>query len=480
MKTIFATLILATLIHLPARADDSSVPAIPAAAVIHNGNGKWELTAGLIRSGLDAAHPNVYQNYTVHKGMLTLANLQHVMVVGCDIGGFGPDYCVLLNNCTDVWVCGNKIHDDNGGGVGSYPTVLVNCHVDGNVFSNVGESIHLDFGSSGQSQGCSVSYNVIPTTTRYTIELQGDSAAGLKVLHNYCGSPGLRGDVSIATQSSPPSDASGQPVPGGVPSAYTKGNEIAYNTIFGGAPSAAQPNGGGGLEIYGAGANVHDNTFVNANAANPGIYWSATGWLPNTPWTITHNTFIGVSNPWSYEGFLPAVNLAPTTSGNRIFATNDPKAPPVPTIAQTLATAGGAMTQPTTRASADQPAVPPFAAVAQVDGVHVSNLPGNAGTLTWTADGNTGVAFANPTLGQTGNVSVPAGATTALITSIPNNWEAVLTFSGLPGTSVIVRANTAQQFPAVSPPNPSTEPAAVLIGHSRDGVTWTVDATVQP
>lgn len=449
---------------------------IPPGAVIHNGNGNTELTAAMVQSGADAAHPNVYENYTVHKGTLSIANAHDVIIVKCDIGGFGPQFAVSLNNDTDVWIAGNKIHDDNGGGVGASPTTLIDCHVDGNVFTNVGECVHLDLGTSGLSHDDSVSYNVMNSNTRYAIEIQGDISGGLKVMHNY------GGGMSIATQSSPVNSAGvvTDPTQGGKPKAYTKGNEIAYNTLLGNLNKPG--NQQGALEVYGAAANIHDNYFGGGWAS--GVYWSATGWFQNTPWYITNNIFVGVRSPWNYEGFLPTVNLAPTVSGNQMFVATDIKAPPIPTIAHTQ---GGVPVQPPT---------PLFKATPTVAGVqfHFTPVTTVAATMTVTATGGTDNPISAPRmtaiLKPDGTVvpaevyvyAIPTGTSDFVATDMPSAWKMYATLSGSSFSSLFTVAAD-QVSPATQPTTvPTTLPSVlpVLIGHSRDGVDWTTDATVQP
>jgi hypothetical protein len=451
LKPIYLALALALIIAALApqvRAQNSvpipNVAIIPSTTTIAlNGNGKTELTAAMIHSGVDAAHPNVYENCTVHAGQLNLSNLANVIITKCDIGGFSAGVGINLSMVTNISISGNTFHD-LGGGIGAPFTFVGGCNFDWNTFNKVGECIHLDFGDGGQSHDDSVSYNVMQNDSRYAIEIQGNSSGGLKVMHNYCGA------ISIATQSSPMDAARKNFIPvsqGGTPKSLDQGNEIAYNTIL---HSLDGPTvGGGALEIYGSGTNIHDNYFSGWGS---GVYWDWTGWVPNTPWYVTNNIFVGVGTPVDAgsEGYGPSsgqyADIKPTLINNPTFAANDPKAPPVPTIAQTLATAV-VTTQP----------VAAFTATGAVNGVQLSGLPTTGGTLTASATGNTGAPLATQPTGWPHTVTIPAGQTTYLDQGVPNDWQVAYSFTGVSGF-VVTNANAVQVFTTV----PTTQPSATL------------------
>ncbi len=405
----------------------SAAPTIPAGAVIHNGNGNSELSAANVTSGADAAHPNVYENYTVNT-QLYVMNLSNVMITRCNVGGFSGNG-IFVNNITNVSIVGNTF-SGLGCGILAYPTNIVGCNFDNNTFTNVGEPIHLDFGNSGVSRNNSVSNNHLTNVERWGIEIQSVSTGGLKVLNNYVAidpnqaAPG--GCLSIATGDGQNTGAAGAP--------KTSGNEIANNICIGSAHTA----GCCAIENYGSGTNIHDN-FVKG-PFSWGVLYAWTGLDGNVPWQMTNNTFVGCSSVVTNEPYgTAAQTIAPTLTNDQSFALNAANAPAVPNWS-----AG------TPTAIAPAPTVTPtFTATPESDGVELA-LPAGGGTLTWTATGNTGNPLSDPTSDETNTTVIPAGTTSYVDTSVPNNWQVYYTFSGATGQSLTVFTNSAQVFSSVS------------------------------
>ncbi len=422
---------------------------------VHDGGGTQLLSSSMVQSGT-ANDPNVYQNYLV-RSELNLTNISNVTITKCDIGGWGSaNNGIFVNTISNVSIVGNTFHNlPSSNGIGANATNIVDCHFDDNTFEGdsssansgtnyVCEPIHLDFGLSGTAQNDTINGNVFQTYRRNAIEIQGVSSGGLQVDHNYIGVP-MKEDSHMAM-----SIATGDNTT--IPGAKTSGNEIAYNTVLGSSSSGT--TSGGAIENYGSGTNIHDNYITQWGS---GIFWNWTGLDGNVSWHETNNTFVGCGTPLAgSEGFgTAAQNIQPTQSGNQIFAGNAANAPAAPSIAQTTDGANTATPTPTPTVA------PTFTATAGSDGVDLT-LPAGGGTLTWTATGNSGSPLSNPTSGETHTTVIPAGTTTFVDTSVPNNWQVYYTFSGSPG-GVLLTTQTSQSSAATptATPTPTVTTAPV-------------------
>lgn len=439
------------------------LPVDPLISLLLTGNlptvndGGNKLTLTLVTSGADASHINLYQNYLI-RTQLKLLNVSDIIITKCDASCTSGD-CIFLGNVTNVSIVGNTFHDTPATGIECYPTTVINCHFDNNTFDKVLEAIHLNFGTGLSSHGVTINSNVITNYSRIGIETQW-YVNDIQINHNYI-SGRLTGDnggnMGISATA------------GAAPNVAATGNvDVAYNTLIG--PTWANAQIFAAIENMGSGKNIHDNVICNWGNA---VIWGNTTLSGQVPWHFTNNILVGVTNNPGYDEGFGNTN-APTVSGTQVFKIGQAGAPPIPTPAQTIGPSTNGSVQPATT----------FVATAQVNGIQISALPSTGGTLKWIATGGTDTPLVSPTALQTHSTVIPAGTTTYLDQSVPNGgWRVAYSFTGVSGI-VLVNANAAQVFPppATQPTTvPTTQPAPVTIGYSRDGgKTWTIEGTMQP
>ncbi len=183
---------------------------------------------------------------------------------------------------------------------------------------------------------------------------------------------------------------------------------------------------------------------------------------------MTNNTFVGCSSVVTNEPYgTAAQTIAPTLTNDQSFALNAANAPAVPNWS-----AG------TPTAIAPAPTVTPtFTATPESDGVELA-LPAGGGTLTWTATGNTGNPLSDPTSDETNTTVIPAGTTSYVDTSVPNNWQVYYTFSGSQGGVLTTTAANQISAPSTTPTPTvtatATTTAALTATAGTDGVHLTL------
>jgi hypothetical protein len=183
------------------------------------------------------------------------------------------------------------------------------------------DGVHIHFVDDGKTAAtnASVSWNLFVRPGSFSAELQ-NVVQNLRVIGNKGeGSDKSSGEYSIATGMHADHDV--------FSGLDTRNVEIANNQVFnnGGDPAPWTS----GLEVYGAGAYVHDNYFWGVYN---GIEWASTGNSgPNISWTIARNTFVGSAQFGAPEGKTPNFGrlVYPTWTQN----TMPPKdaTPPPPT-----------------------------------------------------------------------------------------------------------------------------------------------------